>query len=375
MAQAPILESAECGDGLPCLRLTGAWTTPHLASLDSALAHLRWPASRQVVIDASALERLDTGGAWVLHRLLTAADHRQVEVQLQGLSLERQALLELVRRQGIGAAVPGPPRPPGGLEQLGRLAIEQVGEGISLLAFLGQVWLAFLGNLARPSRIRWRSLLAVLDGAGLDAVPIVALLSFLVGVVIAYQGGVQLRMYGANIYVVDLVALSMVRELAPLMTAIIVAGRTGSAFTAEIGTMQITQEVDALRSLGLPPLDLLVLPKIFGLILALPLLTILADVAGIAGGIVMSAAMLGVGVSDYQDRIPQAVSLASYLIGLGKAPVFAAIIALVGCFQGFRVSNSADSVGRQTTVSVVQAIFLVIVSNAAFSVLFSALGI
>jgi len=223
--------------------------------------------------------------------------------------------------------------------------------------------------------MRWRPLLAVLETAGAHALPIVGLLSFLMGLVIAYQGGVQLRNYGANIFVVELVALTMLRELAPLLTAIIVAGRTGSAFTAQIGTMRVTEEVDALATIGISPMALLVVPKLLGLMIALPLLALFADIAGILGGMVMAALMLGVAFPDFLDRLPMAVDLTSLFIGLGKAPVFAAIIALVGCYQGFQVGGSAESVGRQTTLSVVQAIFLVIVVNAVFSVAFSILGI
>jgi phospholipid/cholesterol/gamma-HCH transport system permease protein len=193
--------------------------------------------------------------------------------------------------------------------------------------------------------------------------------------VIAYQGGVQLRAYGANIFIVELVSLTMLRELAPMMTAIIVAGRTGSAYTAEIGTMKVTEEIDALRTLGIAPMDMLVLPKLFGLMLVLPLLTLVADAMGIAGGMVMAATQLDVGFHDFVDRIPQSDTLEAFLIGIGKAPVFAMIVATVGCFQGFQVTGSADSVGRQTTVSVVHSIFLVIVVDAAFSILFGWLGI
>ena len=207
------------------------------------------------------------------------------------------------------------------------------------------------------------------------ALGIVGLLAFLLGIVIAYQGGVQLRQYGASLFIADLVGLSMVRELAPMITAIIVAGRTGSAYTAQIGTMQVTEEVDALRSMGIPPMDLLVLPKLLALIVALPLLTVFADIMGVLGGMVMSSVQLDIAFSTYIERLGVAVSLDSYLVGLGKAPVFAAIIATIGCYQGFQVSGSAESVGRRTTVSVVQSILAVIVVDAAFSVAFSRMGI
>ena len=205
--------------------------------------------------------------------------------------------------------------------------------------------------------------------------PIVGLLTFLMGVVIAYQGADQLQRFGANIFIADLVGLSMVRELSPLLTAIIVAGRSGSAYAAQIGTMKITEEIDALRTIGVGPTELLVLPKMLALIIALPLLTLYADVTGVLGGMLMARSKLDVSFDVFLDRLGEAVSLSSFLTGIGKAPVFAAIIALVGCYRGFQVSGSADSVGRQTTVSVVQSIFLVILADALFSVAFNWLKI
>ena len=192
---------------------------------------------------------------------------------------------------------------------------------------------------------------------------------------IAYQGGVQLRQYGGSLFVADLVGLSTVRELAPMITAIIVAGRTGSAYTAQIGTMQVTGEVDALRSMGISPMDLLILPKLFALVVALPLLTVYADVMGVLGGMVMASAQLDIAYATFIDRVGVAVSVDSFLAGVGKAPVFAAMIATIGCYQGLQVAGSAESVGRHTTVSVVQSILAVIVADAAFSVVFSYIGI
>jgi len=244
-----------------------------------------------------------------------------------------------------------------------------------MLAFIGETAQVFAGWLFNPQRIRWRVVLFNLRTAGFDALPIVGLLSFLLGVVVAYQGADQLRQYGANIFVADLVGLSMLREFAPLITAIIVAGRSGSAYAAQIGTMAVTEEIDAMRTIGIEPQELLVLPKILALMVALPLLTVFADVLGVLGGMVMAKVQLGVGFGEFMDRFAKAVSITSYLVGIGKAPVFAAIIALVGCFQGFRTHGGADSVGRQTTRSVVQSIFLVIVADALFSIAFSVLDL
>jgi len=244
-----------------------------------------------------------------------------------------------------------------------------------MLSFVGESAHALAGCVRHPRRLRWRPILFNMRTAGFDALPIVGLLSFLLGVVVAYQGADQLRRYGANIFVVDLIGVSMLREFAPLITAIIVAGRSGSAYAAQIGTMAVTEEIDAMRTLGIPPLEMLVLPKVLALLVALPLLTVFADVLGVLGGMLMAKAQLDVGYGEFLDRFVKAVSLTTLAVGLAKAPVFALIIAMVGCFQGFRTQGGPDSVGRQTTRAVVQSIFLVIVADALFSVAFSALGL
>ena len=265
--------------------------------------------------------------------------------------------------------------PPGALERIGRSAIATCGQGAALLAFVGEAALVLASCVAHPKRLRWRPILYNIRSAGFDALPIVGLLSFLLGIVVAYQAADQLRRFGANIFVADLVGLSMLREFAPLMTAIIIAGRSGSAYAAQIGTMAVTEEIDAMRTIGILPMELLVLPKIIALAIALPLLTVFADLLGVFGGMVMAQAQLGVGFGDFLERFTKAVSTTTFLLGVGKAPVFAAIIAVVGCFQGFRTEGGADSVGRQTTRSVVQSIFLVIVADALFSIAFSVLDL
>ena len=265
--------------------------------------------------------------------------------------------------------------PPRALAPIGRSAASAAGQAWALLGFVGETALALLACVAHPKRLRWRPILYNIRSAGFDALPIVGLLSFLMGIVVAYQAADQLRRFGANIFVADLVGLSMLREFAPLMTAIIIAGRSGSAYAAQIGTMAVTEEIDAMRTIGIAPLELLVLPKIIALVIALPLLTVFADLLGVFGGMVMAQAQLGVGFVDFLDRFSKAVSPTAFLVGVGKAPVFAVIIAVVGCFQGFQTHGGADSVGRQTTRSVVQSIFLVIVADALFSIAFSMLDL
>lgn len=357
---------------LECL---GDWTVDRLARLQRGLAALPRPGPREIVVDGSGVRAMDTAGAFVMCRTVEGLGRDGVRVSVRGLRPELERLLTLIRDPSLaGAQPPAAPRT-GFLERVGRNAWIRAAEGVGLLSFLGEIALTLVRWLRHPARIRGRMLLHGVQVAGCNALPILGLLSFLLGVVIAYQGGVQLQYYGANIFIADLVGFAMLRELAPMMTAIIVAGRTGSAFTAQIGTMQVNEEIDALRTMGLAPMDVLVLPRLLALIVALPLLTVYADAMGVLGGMVMAKLQLGIGFGAFLQRFESAVTLPSYLLGIIKAPVFAAIVAVVGCFRGFQVSGGADSVGRQTTVSVVQSIFLIIVVDAAFSVLFSWLGV
>jgi phospholipid/cholesterol/gamma-HCH transport system permease protein len=360
------------------LRLRGRWTTAALAGLgETPLGSGQ--ATESVTIDGSGLAGLDTAGALLFHRLLEGLQQQGGEVRLTGFAEPHLALIGLVRErlaaQAEGLAALQPPRRSAGLERVGRGAWDWALQGFGMLAFGGEASLAFLRALLSPARLRWRQALLVVEQDGVRAMPVLGMLSFLLGVVIAYQSGVQLRVYGGNLYVVDLVTITVLRELGPLMTAIVVAGRSGSAYAAQIGTMQVTEEVDALRSIGVSPLDLLVLPKVLGLVVALPLLTVFANLTAVAGGMVMASLMLDVSPENFLHRIPEAVSINSLMTGLAKAPVFAVAIAAVGCYQGFQVRGGADSVGRHTTTSVVQAIVLVIILDAAFSVVYSWMGI
>ena len=339
------------------MSLLGAWTVAGMGELEGELSGLQF--ENLSVIDASGISVMDTAGAWLFHRTFG-----NLSVPVSGMRPEHAALVEMI--SSLEHAQQGVERRPGLLENIGQAGWRALGELRGMLAFLGETVLVMLRG-----RTRWIPVLHNLQHVGFEALPIAGLLSFLMGIVIAYQGAGQLARYGANIFVVDLVGLSMLRELGPLLTAIIIAGRSGSAFTAQIGTMKVTEEIDAMKTIGISPSEQLVVPKIIALLIALPLLTVYADIMGVLGGMLMASFDLGVSYTDFIDRFGSSIRLSAFLVGIGKAPVFAAIIAIVGCFQGFQVAGSADSVGRQTTKSVVQSIFLVIVADAIFSVVFS----
>jgi phospholipid/cholesterol/gamma-HCH transport system permease protein len=274
-----------------------------------------------------------------------------------------------------GPAVTASPPPDGPLRRTGKATLAAAHQGLELLAFVGEVASMAAATLRHPGRMRWRAVLREIEIGGFDALAIIGLTSFLLGVVVAYQGADQLKHYGANVFVVELVGYAMLREFAPLIGAIIIAGRSGSAFAAQIGTMVVNEEVDAMRTIAIDPQERLVLPKIIALGVALPLLTVFADITGVFGGMVMARTQLDIGFSEFADRFGQVMQGSALLLGVGKALVFACIIVVIGCFQGFRTAASADSVGRQTTLAVVQSIFLVIVADAAFSVLFNVLDL
>jgi phospholipid/cholesterol/gamma-HCH transport system permease protein len=244
-----------------------------------------------------------------------------------------------------------------------------------MLTFFGELSVLSLRGILQPRRIQWLAVWKAVNDTSYGALPIVALLAFLIGVVLAYQLGTQLETYGANIYIVDVTGIAILREFGPLITAILLAGRTSTSFAALIGSMIVNEEVDALRVMGISPIERLVLPRIAGLLIGLPLLIVWADIFAVLGTMVMAKGMFHVDYGAFLARFEYAVALKQYVLGLIKAPVFALIIASAGCFQGFMVKGGADSVGRQTTKAAVQAIFLIIIADAIFSVVYSALGL
>lgn len=378
MKQLPVNYAAISQISALAWALSGAWTARGLGAIEQKLQLLPIANKSHISADGAQIEALDTAGAWVLQKLLLRLKTEGVVIQLTGLRPEFSQLLAIVSQQiaeqanqAISVISPRLNL----IERIGQSSANAFQQFLAMLAFVGETATSIAKCVAQPKRIRWRPILYNIRSAGYDALSIVGLLSFLLGVVVAYQGAGQLKQYGANIFVADLIGLSMLREFAPLITAIIIAGRSGSAYAAQIGTMAVTEEIDAMRTLGISPQELLVLPKFIALIIAMPLLTVFADVLGVFGGMLMAHAQLAVGFADFLDRFTKAVSVSAFLIGIGKAPVFAAIIVMVGCYQGFRTKGGADSVGRQTTRSVVQSTFLVIVADALFSIAFSVLDL
>ncbi len=379
MVTAGWLTSARDGDRLQ-IEAGGAWTLAALAQLDVARRTLLATATAdagRACIDGAALDALDTAGAWLLYHLERNLQSLGWRVDLAGLQATHAALLGEIRR-----LEPQPPAPAAEvnpflrlLAELGRGTVLAVAEAARLLSFYGQIVLTLARVLVQPTRLRLTSLTHHLEKTCLDALPIVGLIACLIGVVMAYQGADQLRRFGAEIFTVNLLGISILREIAILLTAIVVAGRSGSAFTAQIGTMKVNQEVDALQTLGLDLVEVLVLPRVLALMVALPLLAFFADVLALLGGGLMCAAALGISPVQFLGQLGQAITFQTFLVGIAKAPVFAFVIAMVGCYEGLSVSGSAESVGRMTTRSVVVGIFLVIVFDALFSILFSYLGV
>lgn len=355
------------------LEFSGTWTVCQLGNvirqLDSLL--MRHPAA--VELDGQQIQKIDSITAWVLQSRLKKLRDSGVQLKMQGWPAQYQQTLD-----GLGEIPPvATPvkKTPGMLEKIGKASVDVYKDNLALLSFIGETAVSLLGLFLHPRRWRGRTILHNIQVAGFEALPIVGVTSFLLGIVIAYQGADQLKHYGANIFVVELVGYAMLREFAPLITAIIIAGRSGSAYAAQIGTMVVTEEIDALQTIGIKPIELLVLPKLVALMLALPLLTLFADLVGVTGGMLMASSQLDVGTHEFMTRFATEIPLKTLLIGLGKSLVFAVVIVIIGCYQGFRTKGNADSVGRQTTRSVVQAIFIVIVLDAVFSVIFNLLGL
>lgn len=372
-----LIQTSREGDTLIVAAL-GRWVVAGAQALDVRLRGLEGETAHAVTFDFRRLEAIDSAGGWLLLRTRRALLGRGTEVAIRNLDPAFEPLLRQVEASHV-QPLPHPRRPHRGLvgllERIGSGTFRFLRKGRNLLGFFGLVVLAILGVMRHPRRLRVAATVVQIERTGADAVPIVGLLSFLIGIVFAYQGADQLRRFGAEIYTVNMLGIAILRELGVMLTAVIVAGRSGSSFAAQIGTMKVNEEVDAMRTLGLDPIEVLVLPRLFAMILTLPLLAVFANAMGLFGGAMMTWATLDVGFPGFLHQLRSFLPGWSFWIGVLKAPFFATAIALVGCYEGLRAEGSAESVGRLTTQSVVEAIFLVIVLDAAFSIVFSKLGI
>ncbi len=353
------------------LYLSGDWSLPALGHIDAQLRGLPRELHGTLVCDWSGAEAPAMGAAWGLLMRLTEIGATHLEVRHTGGPPHYLELLQKLQK----ARAASPPAhakasSPGMVSELGRSAVLQGRYAQAVLGFFGGIVRVLGEAVMRPRALRASSLVRHIYETGITAIPIVCLIAFLISVIVAYLGAQQLSRFGADIFVVDLVTISVLREMGVLLTAIIVAGRSGSAFAAEIGVMRLNEETDALRAMGMSPIELLVVPRVLALIIALPLLTIIADAMGLAGGGLLSLLNLHIPLVQFTYRMHEALSPTTFWAGLIKAPVFAALIAMVGTYRGMQVRESARELGRLTTVAVVQSIFLVILADALFAVLF-----
>jgi phospholipid/cholesterol/gamma-HCH transport system permease protein len=360
------------------LALGGRWTVDNVSILEATVAQAAEPGLAGATIDVGRLEAMDLTGAWLLRSLEGRLAGSGTSVTWVPARPEQLAFIdEAVKRAPTPyeehefrrnlMVVP--------LQTVGRLTIEARDDIFKHLAMFGAVVTVILRALFNPKRLRLPSIVRHVFETGVSAVPIVALIAFLIAVIVAYIGAQQLTKFGGEIFVVDLVTISVLRELGVLLTAIIVAGRSGSAFAAEIGVMKLNDEVDALRAIGMDPVEVLVVPRVLGLVIALPLLTVVADGMGLAGGALLSWSLVDMTFTQYLERVNESISPTTFWVGIVKAPVFAFVIALVGTMRGMQVRGSSRELGRLTTVAVVQSIFMVILFDAIFAVIFMELDI
>jgi phospholipid/cholesterol/gamma-HCH transport system permease protein len=375
-AAAGALTFDRTADGTLLVRLAGHWKLgrglPTAAQVQDQLTS--GPPIRRVAFHAGDLASWDSSLLTFLTRVMAQTTAQQIEIDQTGLPEGVRRLLALA------AAVPErkdtqEEKRPSWLARVGAAAVDGLQGARDTLGFVGETAIAFCRLLVGRARYRRSDLLLILQEVGAEALPIVSLISFLVGVILAYVGAIQLRQFGAQIYVADLVGIGITRELGPIMAGVIMAGRTGAAFAAELGTMQVNEEVDALRTLGLSPMEFLVLPRLLALTFMMPLLCGYADLLGIIGGAAVGAGVLDLGVTQYYVRTTQALQLADAVSGLIKAPVFGVLVAVAGCLRGIQCGRSSAAVGAAATSAVVTGIVLIILSDAILTVLFDIIGL
>lgn len=365
----------EVEEGTSVLYLTGVWRLSNLVAISDALRALSLTAQKHFVLDGSRLKELDTAAGFTLYRHLVGIGCTESMVSARRFDPKHERLLALVHERMTCPPAAARSMHLGLVQRIGAAAIAVWRLLKAHNAFVGSLALELLSLIRRPKLFRIKETVSQFETICLDAIPVVGLVTFLIGVVFAYLLGLQAQRYGANIFVVDGVGLAMCRELSPLLVAVIVAGRSGAAFTAQIGTMKVQEEIDAISTLGLSPLQVLVIPRLVAITIALPLLVFVGDVAGIAGGMLISAWQLDISAATFLDRLHGVLPMSAPVVGMVKAPVFAAFIALIACRMGMMVARDARSVGINTTSTVVQSIVWVILLDAVFAVVFERLDI
>ena len=365
------------GDGLD-LFASGSWTAENARALEPLMDAVTRPnfPLRSVAIDLAQVDHIDTYGAWLLERALRIWSKQGCGAKITGLSEDYRSLFEKIR-SGTHELTAEPPRPNpifATLESVGR-TMAAVGSDIQLLAQMaGALVLALTRVSVRPTRFRFTSMVNHLERVGWLAVPIIVLITFLIGSILAQQGIFHFRKFGADVYVIDMVGVLVLREVGVLIVCIMVAGRSGSAYTAELGSMKMREEIDALRTMGFDPIEVLILPRIIALVIAVPILTFLGSMAALYGGGLVAWLYGGIDPVVFISRLREAISVETFEVGMIKAPFMAVIIGLVACVEGLQVRGSAESLGAKTTSSVVKSIFLVIVLDGAFAIFFASIG-
>lgn len=359
------------------IKLEGDWRAKALQDIDFKLQEIATTNARKALLDLGDVISFDTASAWVLHQFIKRLEAQKIKVSIVQAQPRYLSLLEQVKTYSVSR--PSPSQKAfiitDILYTIGKTTTQSVSSSYTLFSFLGEVILCFLKTFLSPAKFRFSLFCTFVQRVGIEALPIVGLISFLIGIVLTYQSADQLRRFGAEIFTVDLLAISVLREIGILLTAIVIAGRSGSSFAAQIGFMKLNQEIDAMVVLAMNPLDVLVLPRILALVFILPFLAFYADIMALLGGALMSRSILDLSFDQFFHQFNLAISPWTFWVGIIKAPFFAFVIGLIGCFEGIRVQGGARSVGIHTTKAVVESIFLVIIFDAAFSILFSYLKI
>ena len=347
----------------------GEWTLDSVRQIEKKLRNT--PCDKKIIWNFSAVSDFDSAGILLFIEYYKRFE-KETEVEIVGYTNNQKEMYNLLKKSDHDIVTP---LKKGFLEKIGKETLDMYTDIKDFITFLGHVFSSIFHLFIKPQDLRFKEIVYHIHQSGFNALIIIGLTSFLVGMVIAYQGSVQLAKFGADIFIVDTVAISITRELGPMITAIVIAGRSGSAYTAEIGAMKITEEISAMRTMGFDPYYFLVIPRIFALMIALPLLIFFSDIVGIFGGMVAAKMQLDISMVQFTDRLYEVLEVKHYILGMIKGPVFAFIIASIGCFRGFQVSNNTESIGLHTTASVVNAIFLVIAFDALFSVIFTELDL